>query len=63
VHYRETRKSKRAESDGRTMVEFLHIDSADLPREAVIFGSCTAAMREVRTSVDPVLNSYSPVWA
>ena len=36
------------------------IDPADLPGEAVIFG-CTAAMREIRNTIDCVLSSDLPV--
>lgn len=42
------------------MAESLRTNSTELPSEAVIFGS-TAAMRTVRSSVDSVLNSCSPV--
>lgn len=42
------------------MPESLHIDPAELPRESVIFGK-TAAMREVRASIDAILHVDTPV--
>jgi two-component system, NtrC family, response regulator AtoC len=42
------------------MPESFHIDAADLPRESVIFGR-TAAMRDVRASIDAILHVDTPV--